>query len=107
MLQSPEATVAQLFTEVRRHKPSVIFIPNVDIWYGTMGRPVISTFLGLLRTLAPTDPVLLLGVVESDERDIDREMIKDLFSFSRRNQYEIRRPEMVCFNVHIMEFICS
>lgn len=92
--RSPEATVVQLFTEVRRHKPSVIYIPNVDTWYGTVGKPVISTFLSLLRTLAPTDPILLLGIVESDERDIDPEMIKDLFYFSRRNQYDIPRPLM-------------
>ncbi|KAF6230221.1 hypothetical protein HO133_004561 [Letharia lupina] len=92
--RSPEATVVQLFTEVRRHKPSVIYIPNVDTWYGTVGKPVISTFLSLLRTLAPTDPILLLGIVECDERDIDREMIKDLFYFSRKNQYDIPRPLM-------------
>ena len=87
----------QLFTEVRRHKPSVIYIPNADTWYGTVGRPVISMFLSLLRNLSPTDPILLLGVIECDERDIDREMIKDLFYFSRRNQYDIPRPSMVSF----------
>ncbi|CAD6593795.1 MAG: hypothetical protein ASARMPREDX12_008096 [Alectoria sarmentosa] len=92
--RSPEAAVVQLFDEVRRHKPSVIYIPNVDTWYGTMGNPVISTFLSLLRTLAPTDPILLLGIVESDERDLDRDMIKDLFYFSRKNQYDIPRPLM-------------
>lgn len=88
----------QLFTEARRHKPSVIYIPNVDTWYGTLGKPVISTFLGLLRTLAPTDPILLLGIVECDEQDIDPEMIKDFFCVSTRNQYEIPRPLMVSFN---------
>ncbi len=90
--------MVQLFTEVRRHKPSVIYVPNVDTWYGTVGKPVISTFLSLLRTLAPTDPVLVLGIVECDERDIDQEMIKDLFSFSRKNQYDIPRPLMVSFS---------
>ena len=87
----------QLFTEVRRHKPSVIYIPNVHTWYETVGKPVISTLLSLLRTLAPTDPILLLGIVECDEQDIDRDMIKDLFYFSRRNQYDIPRPTMVSF----------
>ena len=90
--------MVQLFTEVRRHKPSVIYIPNVDTWYGTVGKSVISTFLSLLRTLAPTDPVLVLGVVECDERDIDQEMTKDLFSFSRKNQYDIPPPLMVSFS---------
>lgn len=85
----------QLFAEVKRHKPSVIYIPNVDIWYRTVGDAVISTFLGLLRTLAPTDPVLLLGILECEDEYIDPQMIKDLFGFSRKNQFEILRPQRV------------
>ncbi|MCJ1478476.1 hypothetical protein MMC13_007156 [Lambiella insularis] len=94
--RSAEAAVVQLFTEVRRHKPSVIYIPNVDIWYRTLGETVISTFLGLLRSIPPTDPILLLGVLESEDIDGEGEysadMIKRLFGFSRRNQFELRKP---------------
>lgn len=97
MMQSSEAAVVQLFTEVRRHKPSVIYIPNVDVWYRTVGPAVISTFLGLLRTLAPTDPVLLLGILECEDDFIDRQMVRDLFGFSRKNQFDIPRPERVSF----------
>ena len=93
--KSSEAVVVQLFTEVRRHKPSVIYIPNVDVWYQTVGSAVISTFLSLLRTLTPADPVLLLGITECDDDSIDARMVKDLFGFSRKNQYEIPRPDRV------------
>ena len=93
--RSPEATVIQLFTEVRRHKPSVIYIPNVDIWYRTVGDQVISTFTGLLKALAPTDPVLVLGVLENDEEDTDPMMIKKLFGYSHKNQYIVKRPQEV------------
>lgn len=85
----------QLFTEVRRHKPSVIYIPNVDTWYRTVGEAVISVFRGLIRSLAPTEPVLLLGILESENRNVDPQMIKDLFGFSKRNQFEIDRPSKV------------
>ena len=91
--RSSEAAIVQLFTEVRRHKPGVIYIPNVDVWYRTVGNVVISTFLGLLRTLAPTEPVLLLGVLECPENHVDPEMIRDLFGFSRRNQFRVERPD--------------
>ena len=94
--RSSEAAIVQLFTEVRRHKPSVIYIPNVDTWYRTVGETVIRTFLGLLRSLSPTEPVLLLGVMECDERDVDPQMVKDLFGFSQRNQFEILKPSKVC-----------
>jgi len=89
--RSPEATMIQLFTEVRRHKPSVIYIPNVDIWYQTMTDAAKSTFVGLLRTLAPTDPVLLLGIHEGEDQDVDPEMIKKLFGYSLKNQYLVQR----------------
>ena len=90
--RSPEAAVVQLFTEVKRHKPSVIYIPNVDAWYRTLSDAVISTFLGLLKSLSPSDPVLLLGVLEGDEKFVDPQMIKDLFGFTKRNQYSLRKP---------------
>ena len=90
--RSSEAAIVQLFTEVKRHKPSVIYIPNVDVWYRTVGNAVISTFLGLLRTLTPTDPILLLGVLECQENEADPDMIRDLFGFSRKNQFRVERP---------------
>lgn len=100
LFQSPDAAVIQLFTEVRRHKPSVIYIPNVDTWYRTVGEAVVSVFRGLVRSLAPTEPVLLLGILESENRDVDPRMIKDLFGFSRRNQFEIDRPSKVTIDCY-------
>ena len=97
IVKSAEAAVVQSFVEVRRHQPSVIYIPNVDMWYRTVGASVISTFVGLLRTLAPTDPVLVLGMLESEDTYVDEQMVKDLFGSSRRNQYHIPRPERVSF----------
>lgn len=89
--------MVQLFAEVRRNKPSVIYIPGVDTWYRTVGQAAISMFLNLLRTLAPTDPVLLLGVVECEDQDLDPQMIKDLFLLSKKNQYVIPRPPVASF----------
>ncbi|KAL2004369.1 hypothetical protein VTN02DRAFT_2015 [Thermoascus thermophilus] len=91
--RSPEATVVQLFAEVKRHKPSVIYIPNVQTWYDTVGQTVISTFLGLLRSVPPTDPVLLLGILEEDSGEVDPGMLKNLFGFSKKNVYELKAPE--------------
>ncbi|KAI9798336.1 MAG: hypothetical protein M1825_005385 [Sarcosagium campestre] len=90
--RSMEAAVVQLFAEVRRHKPSVIYIPNVDSWYRSVGSTVISTFLGLLRGLAPTEPVLLLAVLENEPDEMEKTMLRDLFGYSRRNQFELERP---------------
>lgn len=90
--RSPEATVVQLFSEVKMHKPSVIYIPNVQAWYTTVGQTVISTFLGLLRSLPPTDPILLLGVLENEREDDDEDMLRNLFGFSKKNRYDLEPP---------------
>lgn len=91
--RSPEATVIQLFAEVKRHKPSVIYIPNIQTWYETVGSAVISTFLGLLRSVPPTDPVLLLGVLEATGEEIDPALLRNLFGYSKRNIYDLKAPD--------------
>ncbi|KAI9724929.1 MAG: hypothetical protein M1812_000205 [Candelaria pacifica] len=94
--KTPEAAVVQLFTEVRRHKPSVIYIPNVNTWYQTVAPVVITTLLGLLRSLTSTEPVLVLGILESDSNSTDSLMLRDLFGFSRKNRYQIGLPNQGC-----------
>lgn len=95
-LQSMEQVIVGLFTEVRRHKPSVIYIPNVDAFYTTLsGTVAYITFKTMLRSIPPTDPVLLLATAECAKYDLPSQLIQDLFGFSRRNRLEIPRPERV------------
>lgn len=84
----------QLFEEVKRHKPSVIYIPDVETWYSTLSDSAIRTFTGLLRSLPPTDPVLLLGVLEqaSEDDKPDPNMMRDLFGYSSKNSFKLERP---------------
>lgn len=100
--RTPEAAVVQLFKEVKRHKPSVIFIPNVDVWWETVEYRVRKLFTQLLRSLDPNDQILVLGVMETDpdhdvhDEDLNRlrsEMTRDIFGFSSKNTYEIARPD--------------
>lgn len=58
---------------------------------------MISTFTGLLRSLPPTEPILLLGVLESEPEHVDKSMLRDLFSFSKKNQFELTLPRAVSF----------
>ncbi|PIG69067.1 AAA family ATPase [Aspergillus arachidicola] len=90
--RSPEAAVIQLFAEVKRHRPSVIYIPNIESWSETVGQAVLSTFLGLLRSIPPTDPVLLLGVQEITGEEIDTGLLRQMFGFSKRNFYDLKAP---------------
>ena len=99
--QSAEAAVVQLFNEARRHRPSVIYIPNVDVWYNIVGESVLRLFTGLLRSLPPNEPVLVLGIMELDpaaeEKKPDWNLVKDLFGFSKTSHVELEKPSRVSF----------
>jgi SpoVK/Ycf46/Vps4 family AAA+-type ATPase len=102
--ESAEAAIVQLFAEVKRHKPSVIYLPGIDTWYATLAENVISTFLGMLQAIPPTDPVLVLGITDRPLNQLDKKMVTDLFGFSRKNCYTIQRPARVGFLSYIPVF---
>jgi SpoVK/Ycf46/Vps4 family AAA+-type ATPase len=93
--RTPEAAITQLFTEVKRHKPSAIYIPHVDIWYQLLPPMAVKTFRMLLQGLTANDPVLLLGMMEqmNEKEKPDPQMMKDLFGFSQHNEYHLKRPD--------------
>lgn len=99
MYQSAETAIVQLFAEVKRHKPSVIFLPSIDTWYHTLSPAVITTFVGLLRAIPPTDPVLVLGITDMPPEKVDQDMLRDLFGFSRNNRCTIGRPSKVSYQL--------
>lgn len=88
---TPEAMMIQLLVEVKRHTPSVIFIPNIDTWFSTLSPAAISTFFAFLRNLNPTDAILVLGILEADVdiSEIDP-VIQSLFGYSSENLQSIR-----------------
>lgn len=91
-----EQVIVGLFAEVRRHKPSVIYIPNIDAWYTVLaGTLALVTFRTMLRSIAPTDPVLLLATADCEKKDLSQEMVRDFFGYSRKNQMQITRPSKV------------
>jgi ATPase family AAA domain-containing protein 2 len=104
--QSAEQTLVGLFTEVKRHKPSVIFIPNVDTWYATLQGPALTAFLGMLRSVQPTDPIMVLGTAESDAVKLNADLLRDLFGFSKKNRIEIARPGKVSAII-VVCFACT
>ncbi|PFH59446.1 hypothetical protein XA68_12301 [Ophiocordyceps unilateralis] len=89
-----EQVIVSLFTEVRRHKPSVIYIPNIDTWYAALaGTVAFATFQTMLKTVPPTDPILLLATAECERGQPPLELARELFPFSRKCRMEIGRPE--------------
>lgn len=56
---------------------------------------MISTFLSMLRSLAPSDPVLLLGVIECENAQVEQRLLKDFFGISKKHQVGVEKPDEV------------
>lgn len=98
-MQPLEQVIVSFFIEVKRHKPSVIYIPAVDGWWATLTEAAIATFTTMLRTIPPTDPILLLATAETEVADLDSSLLQRLFGFSKKNRVVIQRPNKVSSGV--------
>ncbi|CAH2353920.1 tat-binding homolog 7 [[Candida] railenensis] len=82
--RTPESSIVQAFVEARRHQPSVIFIPNIDIWFQVVPASARATLSALLRTLNSNEKILLLGVAETTMDMLDGD-IKLIFGFNNNS----------------------
>ncbi|CAR21745.1 chromatin segregase YTA7 [Lachancea thermotolerans CBS 6340] len=60
--RSFETAIVQIFTEARRRQPSVLYIPNSEIWLQAVPENAILMLASLLRSLRSDEKVLLLAV---------------------------------------------
>ncbi|KAF2669513.1 AAA-domain-containing protein [Microthyrium microscopicum] len=93
-LHRPEHLIARAFKEAKTAQPSVIVVPQINIWHATISSEALQTFSTLLRSLSANDAVLLLGIMETDSEDEqpDPVMMRNLFGFSSKHEYRIRAP---------------
>lgn len=59
-----ESAIVQSFLEARKRQPSVLYIPNLEIWSRAVPESVILTLSALLRSLQGDERILLLAVSE-------------------------------------------
>ncbi|KAM0793371.1 hypothetical protein ACM66B_000826 [Microbotryomycetes sp. NB124-2] len=83
-----EAACVQLFVEAKRHKPSILFIPSLITWCHSVGDSVKSTIKGLLDGLDPSDPILLLAVVDGPLSEVPGD-VRSWFGFVKGNRVAI------------------
>lgn len=83
--QTVEAAIVQLFVEAKRHQPSIIYIPSLVGWCAAVSEVSRTTIRAMLDTLAPTDPILLLAVVDGNFTDLPRD-VREWFGHSKDNR---------------------
>lgn len=89
--KSVESSLVHLFAEAKRHKPSVIYVPDIHTWPDSLGQTTVSVFLELIRSISSADPILLLGIQEGDCNDTP--MVKSVFGASSKSYYNLTAPK--------------
>ncbi|EPX71462.1 ATPase with bromodomain protein [Schizosaccharomyces octosporus yFS286] len=87
--QSIETSIIHLFTEVRRHTPSVIYIPDVDSWLNVLPPSASTTFSSLLERLDFSDQILFLAISTSPRKDLHPQLKE---WFPKQSVIELQYP---------------
>ena len=93
-----EQVIVGLFVEVKRHKPAVLYIPNIEVWYESLTPSAYITFTTMLRTISPNDPVLVLSTSECERDDVPTAVLTDIFGYSSKNRFSLAKPSRVCIH---------
>ncbi|GJQ79234.1 hypothetical protein Trydic_g5478 [Trypoxylus dichotomus] len=88
---SPEEACVQVFHEVRRNVPSVLYIPSIDQWWSLISDTVKMIFLSQLSQLDPNSPILLLATANAVYSNLPPQ-IQGVFSQYRNETYELNTP---------------
>ncbi|XP_062347452.1 ATPase family AAA domain-containing protein 2 [Cinclus cinclus] len=90
-ITSPEETCAQLMREAQRTAPSIIYVPQIALWWETVGATVKAVFMTLLQNIPTFAPVLLLATTDVKQGDLPEE-IKALFNNDCEEVFKIQWP---------------
>ncbi|XP_042321587.1 ATPase family AAA domain-containing protein 2 isoform X2 [Sceloporus undulatus] len=91
--KTPEETCAQLICEAKRTAPSIIYIPNVHIWWETIGHTLQATFTTLLQNIPSFAPVLLLATSDVHHATLPDE-VQDLFAKDYGEVFDVYSPNV-------------
>ncbi|EIN04309.1 AAA-domain-containing protein [Punctularia strigosozonata HHB-11173 SS5] len=89
--RTTEAAIVQLFLEAKRNQPSVVYIPSLVGWCAAVTETARSTVRAMLDTLAPTDPILLLAVVDGSFASLPRD-VRAWFGPTKENRVLLQAP---------------
>ncbi|XP_005042238.2 PREDICTED: ATPase family AAA domain-containing protein 2-like [Ficedula albicollis] len=88
---SPDETCVQLMREAQRSAPSIIYVPQIPLWWETVGPTLRSVFTTLLQSIPRFAPVLLLATSNEQLRDLPEE-VKAFFNNEYEEVFKIPRP---------------
>ncbi|KAG0486772.1 hypothetical protein HPP92_008867 [Vanilla planifolia] len=87
--KTPEEALVHIFSEARRTTPSVLFLPQFQLWWETAHEQLKAVLMTLLEELPSQLPILLLGTSSEPLLEIDGNSTP---IFAPRNIYTVDRP---------------
>nr|XP_038041849.1 ATPase family AAA domain-containing protein 2-like [Anas platyrhynchos] len=72
----PEEICGQLIRNAQKTAPSIIYVPDIHLWWDNAGPALKLTFLTLLRNIPAFSPVLLLATSDVCHSDLPEEIQK-------------------------------
>ncbi|KAL1747783.1 hypothetical protein HDZ31DRAFT_31149 [Schizophyllum fasciatum] len=103
-----EAAIVQLFIEAKRHQPSVIYIPSLEVWSSAVSDTAKATVRAMLDTLSPNDPILLLGIMDGKWKSVPRD-VREWFGPAKEFRIELATPgpeQRSAFFAPLLEDVC-
>ena len=87
-----EAGIVQLFVEAKRHQPSIIYISSLSGWCAAVTETARTTVKAMLDSISPSDPILLLAVVDGHFASLPRD-VRAWFGMSKENRVAFSFPD--------------
>ncbi|XP_071888325.1 ATPase family AAA domain-containing protein 2-like [Anas platyrhynchos] len=75
----PEEICGQLIRNAQKTAPSIIYVPDIHLWWDNAGPALKLTFLTLLRNIPAFSPVLLLATSDVRHSDLPEEVFFNTF----------------------------
>ncbi|KAM8795454.1 ATPase family AAA domain-containing protein 2-like [Eudromia elegans] len=88
---TPEETCAQFMRDAQRTAPSIIYIPQINVWWESAGVALKTAFMTLLEKIPPFAPVLLFATSNVPYMDLQDE-VQELFIEDYGEVFHTRLP---------------
>lgn len=94
-----------MFAEAKRHKPSIVYIPNLVLWANSVSDIVKATLQGLLDAMDPSEPILLMAVVDGLLKDVPFD-VRSWFGILKSSRVLLEKPSAVGTYTHMPRRQC-
>lgn len=87
--KTPEEALVHIFGEARRTTPSILYLPQFQLWWETAHEQLKAVLMTLLEELPSDLPILLLGTSSVSLTKLDEDSTS---IFALHNEYQVDRP---------------